>query len=192
MQNNDLREQILERAIELTAKHGFRKTSLNEIARACGKKKSTLYHYFSSKDELIEAVINTQINRVETIILKAVNSVEPADEKLLVYCKTRIKLLFEIASNFATFREDYLDEHSFIEKMRERYDIDEMRMIKSILLLGIEQGIFRDLGDPDEVAEAFVIAMKGYEYRWAIESDRGRLIKKVEKMMDILFVGIKA
>lgn len=191
MQNNDLRELIIEKASELTARYGFRKTSLNDIAEACGKRKSTLYHYFSGKEEIIEAVINSHINRFETQIIKAVNSVNNADEKLIIYCKTRIKLVSEVAAGFSTFSSDYMDEHSYIEKMRHRYDIDEMRMIKSILLLGIEQGIFRNLEDPDEVAEAIVVAMKGFEYKWAMDADKNRLMKKVEKMIDILFIGIK-
>ena len=45
---------IFESAIALFGEKGFRATSMNEIARACGVSKPAIYHYFASKSELLE------------------------------------------------------------------------------------------------------------------------------------------
>jgi AcrR family transcriptional regulator len=46
---DDQREQILARAAELFARHGYTATTMNQVAAACGVTKPTLYHYFTDK-----------------------------------------------------------------------------------------------------------------------------------------------
>ena len=45
---------IFASAIALFGKKGFRATSMNEIAQACGVSKPAIYHYFDSKSHLLE------------------------------------------------------------------------------------------------------------------------------------------
>lgn len=47
------RRVVLATAAEIFSRRGFRATSMNEIASAVGLSKSTLYHYFHSKEELL-------------------------------------------------------------------------------------------------------------------------------------------
>src|SRR5271154_5402599 len=51
------RRQIVEGARQVFLSAGFDGASMNDIARAAGVSKGTLYAYFSSKDELFEAII---------------------------------------------------------------------------------------------------------------------------------------
>ncbi len=50
------REGILE-AAALFYKHGYKATGVEAIAKAAGVTKATIYHHFSNKDALIEAVL---------------------------------------------------------------------------------------------------------------------------------------
>ena len=52
---NDARSWTGARQVFLSA--GFDGASMNDIARAAGVSKGTLYAYFNSKDELFEAII---------------------------------------------------------------------------------------------------------------------------------------
>jgi AcrR family transcriptional regulator len=47
------RERILQAATELFVAHGYRKTSVEEIARAAGVAKGTVYLYYQNKAELL-------------------------------------------------------------------------------------------------------------------------------------------
>jgi AcrR family transcriptional regulator len=47
------RRLVVARSAEIFSRRGFRATSMNEIAAAVGLSKPTLYHYFSSKEELL-------------------------------------------------------------------------------------------------------------------------------------------
>ena len=51
------RRQIMEGARQVFLSGGFDGASMNDVARAAGVSKGTLYAYFNSKDELFEAII---------------------------------------------------------------------------------------------------------------------------------------
>ncbi len=51
-----VRNVIFERAVDLFLEKGFRGTSMNQIAQACGVSKPALYHYFRNKSHLLETL----------------------------------------------------------------------------------------------------------------------------------------
>lgn len=53
----DRRAHYLEVALGLFAAHGFHGVSIDQLVAAAGGSKATLYRYFSSKEELFEAII---------------------------------------------------------------------------------------------------------------------------------------
>jgi AcrR family transcriptional regulator len=57
LQVDERRRQLLERATELFATHGYDELSMAKIARASGVSKPLLYHYFPNKRDLFEAVL---------------------------------------------------------------------------------------------------------------------------------------
>jgi TetR/AcrR family transcriptional repressor of nem operon len=58
------RERIVERAAELFAARGVAGTSLDEVLAAAGAGKGQLYHYFRSRDELVEAAAGLRCSQV--------------------------------------------------------------------------------------------------------------------------------
>ncbi len=59
--NRSARERILEEAEHLIHVHGYRGTSLEEIARRCRMTKANLFHHFRSKEDLGLAVLDYKI-----------------------------------------------------------------------------------------------------------------------------------
>ncbi len=51
--------EVLREAMRLVAERGFRGASLRELARRVGMQQPSLYHYFRSKDELVEQILVT-------------------------------------------------------------------------------------------------------------------------------------
>lgn len=52
------KEQILQEAYLLFKKKGYHKTSIGDIANACGIYKSNIYHYFTNKEDIMLEVLN--------------------------------------------------------------------------------------------------------------------------------------
>lgn len=46
---------------ELFARHGYDRTSINDIARACGMSKTLVYHYYPSKERLLVGIIDRHL-----------------------------------------------------------------------------------------------------------------------------------
>ncbi|MDP4146051.1 MAG: TetR/AcrR family transcriptional regulator [Bacillota bacterium] len=56
-----IREEILQKAIEEFSKKPYEKIDIDTIASAVGLKRSSIYRYFSSKEELLEASLKNEI-----------------------------------------------------------------------------------------------------------------------------------
>ena len=61
-------EQIIETARNLFHKFGFKKVSMDEIAKEAGVTKRTIYMYFSSKEDLLKYFIIEEIKEMKKII----------------------------------------------------------------------------------------------------------------------------
>lgn len=58
------RDSIVDAAMKLMYTHGVAGTSLDKVLAACGAGKSQMYHYFKDKNQLVEAVIARNIERI--------------------------------------------------------------------------------------------------------------------------------
>jgi TetR/AcrR family transcriptional regulator len=52
---------LLDAGAELFARHGYDRTSINDIARACGMSKTLVYHYYPSKERLLVGIIGRHL-----------------------------------------------------------------------------------------------------------------------------------
>jgi AcrR family transcriptional regulator len=60
----DSRKRIVQTALKLFASHGYYHTSIADILRESGCKRGTLYHYFSSKEELGYAAVDETLRLI--------------------------------------------------------------------------------------------------------------------------------
>jgi AcrR family transcriptional regulator len=90
---SDKREIILTAALDLFRHYGYRRTSMEDIARAAAVAKGTLYLYFKSKDELFEAICQS----LAAHIAEGVTAVETLDLPL----ETKLAALMEAKFGFA-------------------------------------------------------------------------------------------
>ena len=81
-----VRENILTIAQEIFSKFGYKKTTLDDIANAVRKGKSSLYYYFSSKEDLFQEVIQKEADILREELAKVLQKdIDPA-EKLEGLC----------------------------------------------------------------------------------------------------------
>ena len=76
------REAILDHAAELYARKGFAGASLSHLATACNTSKSLIYHYYSSKDDILYDVMKSHVEALLVEAEKVVADPAPADARL--------------------------------------------------------------------------------------------------------------
>lgn len=76
-----LADRVLDAAAALLARHGIRKTSVEDIARAARCSRAAVYKHFPSKDAIVAALLTREVGRYLTALADATAS--RTDRKLL-------------------------------------------------------------------------------------------------------------
>jgi TetR/AcrR family transcriptional regulator, fatty acid metabolism regulator protein len=76
------RRQILDAAVRVFARSGFHTSRVGDIAEEAGVAHGLLYHYFSSKDEVLETIFREQWSVLVDRISAIEESGEPAIDQL--------------------------------------------------------------------------------------------------------------
>lgn len=79
--NNNMKEHILDIAINLITHNGIKNTSLSDISKAAGISKGTLYYHYSSKDDLIFDIADVHLNIITDAVLECVKNIEKNSSK---------------------------------------------------------------------------------------------------------------
>lgn len=83
---NERKQQIIKAAAKRFARHGLNKTTLDEVARDIRIGKATIYHYFTSKDDLYFSTLRWECeNFIEQIKLVFDNESSSVTQKLTDY-----------------------------------------------------------------------------------------------------------
>ena len=178
-------------AAQITFKrYGFRKTTMDEIAYAARKGKSSLYYYFKSKDEVFQAVVEKEAAVLRAEIGLKVKEYSYAKEKLRAYIFIRMEGFKNWGNFYDALKDEYLSNYDFIEKIREKYDKSEIDTISQIIREGIETGEFKSL-NAGLTAKTILIAMKGLEGPLIIDKENeNSFAREIDDMLEILFHGI--
>jgi len=186
----DVRDSIVTVAQKMFKRFGFRKTTMDEIAIAARKGKSSLYYYFKSKEEVFEAVVEKEAAILREDISANVGKCNTAMEKLRAYIYVRMDGFRNWGNFYEALKDEYLSNYEFIEKIRIKYDHNETDAITQIIIKGIESKEFKDL-NAALTAKIIVTAMKGLEVPLLTANEKKANFKKeINDMLEVLFHGI--
>jgi TetR/AcrR family transcriptional regulator, fatty acid metabolism regulator protein len=85
------RRQILDAAVRVFARRGFHSSRVGDIAEEAGVAHGLLYHYFASKDDVLQTVFRENWSELLARFEQVEASDEPADEKLLGVVKILLR-----------------------------------------------------------------------------------------------------
>ena len=159
------KQKIIEVAATLFCKKGYQSTSLDDVAKEIGISKAGIYHYVSSKDDLLSIIYTQAFEKIFQETYEIGRMDLPPDEKLRRILDNHIKnIIVRDLSMFSVFfsEESQLPEKDFqkIRQEKRRYT----RIIEEIIEEGIALGLFREL-DPQLQAYA-ILGMCNWIYKW--------------------------
>jgi AcrR family transcriptional regulator len=187
----EIRTKILDAAQEVFTKYGYGKTTMDDIAREMGKGKSSIYYYFTSKEDIFKAVVEKEILLMKTKILTAVSAKEDPQEQLKAYVQERMHGLKSLKNLYNVIRTEFISQGDFVGQTRQQTDQEEINIVSGILNKGVEKGTFH-LEDTLLTAIAIVTALKGMEIPLVITENGGDnlLEQRLDRLLDVLFFGI--
>lgn len=185
------KRDLIDVARQLFAKRGVESTTMNDIAEASQRGRRTLYTYFSNKNEIYKAVIESELGVLYGKLEEVIRRQMPADEKLILLAFTRLGAIKEVVTRNGTLRADFFRDIWKVENVRKEFDKKEIHYLETIIQDGCEKGIFK-LQDIKQTAEILHYAFKGLEVptiRGVMKLDYNKKEDR-EIISDILFKGI--
>ncbi len=185
----EFRKKIIITAGQIFSRYGFRKTTMDEIAAGLKMGKSSIYYYFSSKEDIFEAVVLYEANVLRNELTKAIKSVESPISKMENYVNVRMKTFEKLSNYYNAIFDKNLDHFDFIERIRAKYDLEEIAILRLILYDGVRKKIF-NVENSEYTAMAIQTTLKGLEVPLFWQKREVRIDHRLKAILDVLFYGI--
>ena len=169
MKQEDTKQKILDKALELFSTQGYDSVSVGELAKAVGIKAPSLYNHFSSKQAIFDAIMESTAAQYEADTDQINIHVQNAAQDIPVFTEITADALFEKVRQIF----EYSLHNETISRFRRMMTIEQFRSPELAALysrryvervLDYHAGIFRALiaageitaEDPDTLAMMYV------------------------------------
>jgi len=186
---DEFRKKIIITSGQIFSRYGFRKTTMDEIAAALKMGKSSIYYYFKSKEEIFRAVVLYEANLLRNELTTAIKSVDSPTGKMEKYVFVRMKAFEKLANYYNAIFDKNLDHFDFIEKIREKYDLEEIAILRLIIYDGVRKKVF-NVENSEYTALAIQTTMKGLEVPLFWKKREMDIDRRLRAILDVLFYGI--
>jgi AcrR family transcriptional regulator len=188
------REILIDAARQVFARKGIERTTMNDIAVASHKGRRTLYMYFKNKEEISAIVIKNEMERLYEMLEAAEKKNLPADEKLITFIYMRLDAFKAAVTRNGTLRANFFHDSWNVAKVRKGYNLQEIALIRKILINGIKEGVF-NIPDIDTTTLIIHYSLRGMEVpyiRGLLGDTPERIMQRKENVMNLIFNGIKS
>ena len=169
MRQEDTKQRILDKALELFAAYGYDSVSVGDIAKAVGIRAPSLYNHFPSKQAIFDAIVESTAARYEADTDKIDIHVQDSAQDIPVFTGITEDFLFEKVRQIF----EYSLHNESISRFRRMMTIEQFRSPELAALyshryverlVAYHAAIFRDLiaagciqdGDPEALALLYV------------------------------------
>jgi AcrR family transcriptional regulator len=185
----EFRKKVIITAGQIFSHYGFKKTTMDEIAKALKMGKSSIYYYFRSKEEIFEAVLLYEANILRNELTTTIKSVESPVEKMRNYVFVRMKAFEKLSNYYNAIFDKNLDHFNFVENIRSKYDREELAILRLILYHGARKKVF-NVVNSEYTALAVQTTLKGLEVPLFWKKKEDKIELRLNAVLDILFHGI--
>lgn len=185
----DPRQHILDQAARLFAQKGYAASSLNDLAAGMNYSKGAIYNYFSSKQEIYDAIIIATLGGLNRAAADAVSPDDPPERQLRAYMIAHAVFLGDHYDSFVTM----LASFSGMADAPPKADALALRqahegLLRRIIADGIASGAFRPV-DPAMAGRA-VLSLLSWMARWFDPAGPRSAREVAETYYDMLVGGL--
>lgn len=186
------RDKLIEVARRLFVHKGMDKTTMNDIAEASEKGRRTIYTYFKNKDEIYDAVIESEsemlLRQLREVVALEVSPVE----KLERYLRVRFEFLAEMAPAKDYFTLIISHEARRWHRVRKMAIAKELKLFQEVVDEGVTAGVFDSHQAKRLPALESVMfqAMKVIHVRGTVEEFEFSFHEIKEKIIEFIIHGV--
>jgi AcrR family transcriptional regulator len=140
------RRQILDAAVRVFARKGFHASRVGDIAEEAGVAHGLLYHYFTSKDQVLEAVFHENWSVLLARIARVEESDEPAADQLRHIAAIVLRTWLHLPDVVTVVIREFGRSRELSDRIGEL--AQPIDAIQRVIERGIERGEFRKDVDP--------------------------------------------
>lgn len=156
------RAQLVDVARQLFAKKGVEDTTMNDIAVASKKGRRTLYTYFKSKEQIYQAVVESELEMLsDHMEITAAKNLTP-DAKIMELIINHLDSIKMVVYRNGTLKANFFRDIWRVETKRKYFDAKEIELFRKVLQEGKDEGIFQ-IDDVEITADILHYCIKGIE-----------------------------
>ena len=176
---------LYERTFEILENSGSKGWTMEDVCKAAGMSKDTLYRAVSGKEDLITRAIKFKIASHISDMKKMAES----DFEYYTRFNRMLSLLYEIIESFSSKQlQSVLKDYPITSHYTSSEFSNLLKILELFLQEGIDEGILRP-----ELNPAFLAANIHYNVLYIIERENLKHYEKhIESYLDILINGIKS
>jgi len=192
-----MQEQILTAAKGLFQLYGLAKVTMDDVAKAIGKGRSSLYYYYKSKDEIFDAVIMIEIREMLLAMTNAVDRVSGVEQKFRAFFLTKLEVLREKRAFFkmldvgmdanalSDFNKTKIVHHNLIISQ-------ESKLLEALLTEGMEKGEVRymPVSELEMLIYVLLSCLRGLKRELDLDNDAQRLVSAVDMFARMAMQGL--
>jgi TetR/AcrR family fatty acid metabolism transcriptional regulator len=188
----DKRQQLLGAAVRVFARKGFHASRVGDIAEEAGVAHGLLYHYFKSKDQVLEAVFHENWS----ILIARIESVEETDEPAADQIRHIAAIVLRTWLHLPDVVRVVIQEFGRSPELGER--IGELTLpidaLQRVIERGIERGEFRKDIDPVFAATVVYGSIDELLTGWVLgrlPADEEAVAKAEQTLVEVILVGLQ-
>jgi AcrR family transcriptional regulator len=184
----ELRDRLFRAALTLFAKKGYANTTVEDITEAADVGKGTFFNYFPSKEHVLMAFGEMQLEKLAAIVQEAQRSDLPMREVLRTLV---LRMTEEPIRNPAIVRALLQANLSSVPVRGEMLRIHNRnrKLLGELIRHGQDRGEIRTDYPPEEIAQAWRQTIFGTLLFWSLTGDR-TLTERIEVSLRLLWEGI--
>lgn len=188
-----MRDAILDATDRLMVRYGFRKMSMDDIAKEAGISKRSIYLHFTNKEDVGLSSIGRVVEAVQADLSQISRSSEPTPRKLERMLVGRVMGRVERVRDYAHSLDELFEvvRPAYMSRRARFFEI-ERDLIASVLVEGKSSGEFQ-FGDPTETAESLLLATNAFlPYSLSVRElgDVDLIHKRLTTMTTVLLRGL--
>jgi len=193
MKDDLVKEHIINSSVAVFKKLGFDKVTMDDIAKAANKGRSTLYYYFKNKHEVFEQVAEMEYLSIIEPAKAKIEKSNTIEENLRLYNEIKLKSLINKTQEYTFLLEDIKQNfnlaHSLFMKLRHI----ENRIFQETLTWAIEKKEIAPINQENMqfLAMTMVTAYSSLEKEMLLYGSIENMSVRLEWLVNILIKGLK-